>query len=298
MATDPRVSDMTHRDEASAFKRSGGEEIQVSISRIFNPGNSLDAAPPDVKIESSDGVLFYVHAHRLLALSNNHFNSMLVNVPVSTTLQVPESSAAANILMHTIYGLPSGHFRPGALDVIAAVDAMQTYGLSLQTFLAQGTPTYSLVLSVAPSCPLECYILAAKYRLEDLAVAVSTYTLLINLSTVTDTISMRIGPIYLKRLFFLHLGRFEALKRILRALPEAHPPRPDCGVFESQHLQNAWTLAVGSLTWEPNPGLSNGEINTTLLPLGEHLTCMECKATLLERIHQILVQWSLVKRTI
>ncbi|KAI0033089.1 hypothetical protein K488DRAFT_78094 [Vararia minispora EC-137] len=265
------------------------------MSTAFHLGNQLDIVPPDVIIEASDGVLFYVHSHRLLALSTNNFDSLLLSLPLNDILRMPEASTIVNILIHSIYGLSSEHFRPSVHDVTTAVDAMHTYGLHVAALLAKGTPAFSLVLSVAPSCPLECFILAAKNELEDLAVAVSPYTLHMKLSDLTDTTAMRIGPIYLRRLFFLHLGRVEALKRILLAPPGPDPDGHECGVFEQRRLRNAWTLAVGSLTWEPKPDLSNGAIDSALRPLAGHLTCQECKESLLDRIREILVQWSLVK---
>jgi hypothetical protein len=230
-----------------------GDDVQIQISATFHPGNELDIALADVTVETFDGVYFYVHTHRLLTPSSNAFNGLLLTEQGSV-LRLPLSAVVTNILLHAVYGLDAQHFRPLVSDVVAAVDALQTYGLPISAFVAPGTPAFSLVLAAAPAAPLECYILAAAYELEPLAVAVSPYLLLVPLSELTDAAAMRIGPVYLRRLFFLHIGRGEALKRILLAPPAAHAPSADCGIFERRRLQNAWTLAVGSLTWELKPG--------------------------------------------
>ncbi|KAI0033087.1 hypothetical protein K488DRAFT_70141 [Vararia minispora EC-137] len=229
-------------------------EVQLTVSTAFHPAGHMNNGSPDLTIRTSDGVLFYVHAHIFLSISTNNFNSLLLSIAMGATLTIPESSSVANVLIHAIYGLSCAHFRPPIQDIIAAVDVMTIYGLSVASLLATGTPTFSLILSLAPSHALECYILAARNALEDLAVAVSPYTLRMKLSDLTDATAMRMGPIYLRRLFFLHIGRVEALKRILHGPPGSHPTTESCDDWEQQSLKNAWTLAIGALVWEPDPG--------------------------------------------
>ncbi|KAI0033092.1 hypothetical protein K488DRAFT_70146 [Vararia minispora EC-137] len=286
--------------EHTQFPVASDTNAQLSVSAAFHPTNHMHIGTPDLTIRTADGVLFYVHIHILLSISTNSFNSLLLNVVMgaTSTLTIPESSSIANILVHAIYGLSCAHFHPSMQDVAAAVNVMEIYGLSVTSLLAAGTPTFSLVLSLAPAHALECYVLAASNRLEDLAVAVSPYTLRIKLSDLTDEIVTRMGPIYLRRLFFLHAGRIEALKRVLHDPPGSHLTTESCDDWEQQSLRDAWTLAIGALVWEPDPALSNGTILSTLMPLGEHLTCLECKDSLLDRLRDALVQWSLVKQTI
>lgn len=73
-----------------------------------------------------------------------------------------------------------------------------------------------MLLAQWPVFPLELYALAAHFDLLDLAVQTSPHLLALPLSILTDPIVERMGAIYTKRLFFLHLGRADALKRILR----------------------------------------------------------------------------------
>ncbi|VDB84782.1 unnamed protein product [Peniophora sp. CBMAI 1063] len=280
-----------------------GAQNEVAISIVFHPGALLDPLASDMTIESADGVFFSVHSHRLLAASTNGFASLVFPPapgasPESRHLQLPLSGSVINILLHVVYGISLQNFRPPIEDIDAAFSALDTCGIPLKSNTLPGTPLFTLVLSQAPAHGLQCFELAASHDLEPLAIAVSPYLLSLSLSELTDESAMRIGPAYLKRLFFLHLGRIDALKRILYAHPGSHAATLDCDVFDQRRLQNAWVLAVGSLTWEPKPGLSPGAIDSALRPLGEHLSCEQCRNRLNERIRDVLVQWSLVKHTI
>ncbi|KZV64448.1 hypothetical protein PENSPDRAFT_669063 [Peniophora sp. CONT] len=281
----------------------GDAQTEVAISVVFHPGALLDALASDMTIESADGVFFSVHSHRLLAASTNGFASLIYpptpNDQLETRhLHLPLSGSVLNILLHAVYGISLQHFRPPIEDVDAAFNAMETCGMPSKVNALPGTPLFSLVLALAPAHGLECFELAASRDLEPLAIAVSPYLLSLSLADLTDATALRVGPTYLRRLFFLHLGRIEALKRILHPHPGSHLPTLECGIFDQRRLQNAWVLAVGSLTWEPKAGLSPGAIDSALRPLGEHLTCDECRHLLNERIRDVLVQWSLVKHTI
>jgi len=98
------------------------------------------------------------------------------------------------------------------------------------------------------------YTLAAQHKLEQFAIAVSPFLLSFDLATLTDDIVKRMGPVYLKRLAFLHLGRSAALKRLLSPPLNFHPPDDTCGATEHDALLNAWSLAVASLAWDTRPG--------------------------------------------
>ena len=71
------------------------------------------------------------------------------------------------------------------------------------------------------------YALAASHDLYSLAVPISSHLLSYPLHMLTDELAEKIGPVYLKRLFFLHLGRLDALRRLLLPPPHPHfPPHP------------------------------------------------------------------------
>ena len=250
---------------------------------------------------SPDDVFFYVHSHRLLAASNNGFNRLL---PVSAfkresdsdpVLHIQETSVVANILLHTIYGMSCLHYCPTIQDLASAVSALQKYGISLDSHIAPSSPLFVTILSHASTSPLEIYALAANNGIHDLAVAVSPHLLSLPLSSLTDDAAAQIGPVYLKRLFFLHLGRIEALKRLLLPPPEMHDPTPICDFEQQKKLTRAWALAASYLTWDAKPDMQAAAMESALISLGDHLSCHLCKKALSERVHSLVVQWGAIK---
>ena len=185
------------------------------MSTTFFPQSEGDN-PTDLIILASDSVFFYVNSSRLLSASRNGFNSHLPiareNTDSDPILSLPETSAVINILLHTAYDMSCGHYYPSLADLSAAVSACRVYGLPLKKYIAHGTPLYTSLLSYAPTNPIEIYALAASYDLLDLAVTTSSHLLSFQLPTLTDEVAAKIGPIYLKKLFFLHLGRIDAVR--------------------------------------------------------------------------------------
>jgi hypothetical protein len=174
---------------------------------------------------------------------------------VGPTFTVPEPSATLNIVLHTIYDMSCAHYSPLFESLISAVDALKSYGIPLHSHIAPSTPLFTHLLSHAPLRPLELYSLAASHDLYDLAVSTSSHLLSFSLATLSDEMAHRIGPVYLKRLFFLHFGRADALKRILLSPPEPHPPTPWCDFAEQKKLTRAWALASAYLAWDARPGV-------------------------------------------
>jgi hypothetical protein len=145
-------------------------------------------------------------------------------------------------------------FSPSIDCITEAVDSLKAYGHPMQTYIAPNMPLYNLILSRSPLYPIELYALAAENDLSELAVAISSHLLAFNLSNLTDGLASKIGPIYLKRLFFLHLGRNDALKRLLLSPPALHGPTADCDFTQQKKLTRAWALATAYLAWDARPG--------------------------------------------
>ena len=298
----------------------------VSVSTTFFPGADLGQShPPDLTLHSSDSVFFYVHSTALLHFSTNSFNSLVPLYPLSPASEdgshpaivLPEDSHVLNIVLHLLYTIPCSHFCP-PIDVISkAVRALKRYGVPMKSFTTPDTCLYNLIMSRAPLHPIELYAIAAEHDLYDLAVAISPHLMSFNLATLTDEIVMQIGPMYLKRLFFLHLGRNEALKRLLFNPPTLHGPTPQCDFTEQKKLTRAWALAAAYLAWDARPGLSRhvlssnrmsiysscyrlsdlstSAISSALGSLQDHLSCQLCRDNLRQRVKQIIVEWSNVK---
>ncbi|KAH9973005.1 hypothetical protein BGW80DRAFT_1437350 [Lactifluus volemus] len=263
----------------------------ISVSTTFFPGIELDVLPTDLIILSSDSVFFYVHTHKILAASVNGFNSLLPpkeeNRPEGpgSILALHDDSVVINILLHTIYNMSVAHYAPVPEAVIAAVESLEKYGLSMQTYLAPASPLYSVVLGTAPQAPIEFYATAAAYDLRNLAIPISSFLLSYSLASLTDELAVKMGPLYLK----------QALKRLLLPPPQPHMPASNCDFTEQKKLTRAWALASAYLVWDVRPDLSTHAIEAALRPLGDYLSCDNCKQLLRERINNLVTQWSTVK---
>lgn len=276
----------------------------VSVSTTFYPGGNLNPLPPDLILLSCDSVFFYVHSHQVLGASENGFASLLpakaqkADQEIGPIIVLPESASVVNIVLHTIYNMSCSHYSPTIDTLIAAVQSLHMYGVPVKRHIAPSTPLYAVILSQAPVAPIEVYALAGSYDLYDLAVPISSHLLSYPLPSLSDELAMEMGPVYLKRLFFLHLGRMDALRRLLLSPPHPHAPTTTCDFIEQKKLTRAWALASAYLAWDARPDLSTSSIESALCSLGEHLSCEVCEKALNDRVKQLIVQWSVVKRTI
>jgi len=276
----------------------------VSVSTTFYPGSPHDSHPADLVLLSNDSVFFYVHTNRILRASKNSFNH---TIPLPTCqdqdqlgpiLPVPESSVVLNILLHAVYNMSCAHYAPSFFALESAVTALKTYGVPLHDRIANSTHLYTSLMSHAPHYPLELFALASSHDLYDLAVSASSHLLSLTLASLTDDMAKRIGPVYLKRLFFLHFGRSDALKRLLISPPLPHTPTQWCSFTEQKKLTRAWALASAYLAWDARPDLSANTMESALNPLGDHLVCDLCRDALIHRIKSLVDSWSVVKTTI
>lgn len=228
-------------------------------------------------------------------------------------LTVPESSVVVNIVLHTLYDIPGNKYSPSFEATCDAVDSLIVYGVPLSNVINPNQSLFQLLLSHAPQHPLELYILAARHDLHALAVPTSSHLLSLTLSSLTDEDVDSMGPRYLRRLFFLHLGRIDALKRSLLPPPRLHGPTSHCDFAAQKDLTRAWALATSSLAWDAKPGMlalcvrrmndssfrvldmSTSMLESSLAPLGDHVTCSQCQDELRARINNLIVQWALVK---
>jgi len=211
---------------------------------------------------------------------------------------VPESSAVLNVILHTLYFLPFNHYAPTLDTLAAAVTGLKTYGMQVKEYVARGTHLFQLLVLHAPLNPMQLYIVAAAHDLQELAVACSAHLLSLPLCNITDDMAQRMGPSYLKRLFFLHLGRIDALKRLLTAPPPAHEPTLSCNFMEQKEMVRAWALAAAYLAWDAKPDMPVSTIRQTMQPLADKLSCNLCRQAMSNRIKNVITQWVSVKATI
>ncbi|KAJ6599121.1 hypothetical protein DFH09DRAFT_1130181 [Mycena vulgaris] len=291
----------SHDGSPEADSKDDGNTL-VSISTTFFPAAQHRQHPPDVALLSKDSVYFYVHSDLLLDASDNRFRAML---PISSSdgdeppvLNVPEPSPVLNIILHAVYDMSCAHYSPPFDTLVHAVDSMPIYGINPKSHILPSTPLFTLLLSHAPLFPLDLYALAAHYDIFDLAVPTSSHLLAFPLSRLSDQVVERMGATYLKRLFFLHFGRAEALKRVLLPPPHPHPPTPSCDFQSQKGVTRAWTLASAYLAWDVRPDMSTNTLESALRPLSDSVPCELCKTALNDRLKTLIVQWSMVKRTI
>ncbi|ELU45812.1 hypothetical protein AG1IA_00175 [Rhizoctonia solani AG-1 IA] len=311
-----------------------GDNALVSISTRFHMGER-DMQDADIVLFSTDNVFFYSHRSTLLRESANQFGGVLMEndemdeevdvskpmagldltAPTPTLVVVPYPADVVNVILHLIYGFPVQRYQPPASVLRQVLPALVALGYNLHAFVTPHSELFLLLVQAAASNPLPMYTLAAQHSLEQLAVAISPFTLSGPLSDITDEMAQQMGPIYLKRLFckfvllfacsapvltrhnsVLHLGRTDALKRLLLPPPVPHPLTPgfECDVDAQKALARAWALACAYVVVEGRPD----SLAASLIPLGAHLRCSLCRRSMEERVNSLLSGWNAVKCTI
>ncbi|KAG8908164.1 hypothetical protein FRB99_008707 [Tulasnella sp. 403] len=191
--------------------------------------------------------------------------------PPSLPLLVSPSEPAAtiNIVLHLLYGLSFQRYSPDFDTLSQVFPFARKYGLSVTELAPPTSELCGALLGLSLRFPLQVYALAAQNKLHELAVMASQFTLNHTLASITDQLAIEMGPVYLKRLFFLHNGRAEALKRILVRPLETHPlGQGDCDADDQKALSRAWGLGTAYiLSMNALQNLSVGTFNSTYGPM-------------------------------
>ncbi len=224
------------------------------MSAVFNgqldsrTGNAL----PDVVIRSSDNIYFAVHARRLLSTSKNGFANLLTANPSPTTtspaqIVVAEPADVLNVVLHTVYELSADAHRPSLQCLRATLQALEKYNITpLDQYITTDTPLFNTILALATAHPFETFGLASQYKLEALAVAVSSRTLTTKMHTMNADVAGTINVMYLQRLYGLHQARRDGMKAI-NATPILHDNLPNCGNAKQQETWLDFQYACGTL---------------------------------------------------
>jgi hypothetical protein len=284
----------------SAVLDSATRSVTLNVSSMFPP-NAFGIST-DCVLFSSDRTCFFVNSDIALAPSSNMFKGFLWSVssglPTTSAKRAPHTASIINIILLTIYGLSCSQFNPTFQELEAAVDGLQTYGISPRQLITSAHPLYSLILNHAPYRPLDVYILATSHSLEDLAVTTSSHLLSLKLYKLTDEMCLKIGAVYLKRLFDLHLDREGSLKAALSPFPTRHAPTKSCrcGAGDAGgSLHRAWAQGLADLTWDIRPDISVNMLKLKLSPIAAHLDCTLCQKSVENRIDDLCSRWSLVR---
>ena len=203
-----------------------------------------------------DSVLFYINSDELASASSTAFRAQISKPShLDEVVDIPDNSDVLSIILCVLYDVPCEGPSPSFNDLEKAIDRMAAYGVIPKAHILPSTHIHALLLSCASEEPLMLYTLAAHYVLDDLAASASAHLLSLSLYNITGDISMRMGPIYLKRLTNLHMQRTELLKRLLIQPPDTHRPIRTCGYAEQKKVLGKWMMVAASLSWLAGPGM-------------------------------------------
>ncbi|KZP23315.1 hypothetical protein FIBSPDRAFT_701262, partial [Athelia psychrophila] len=267
--------------------------------------------PSDIVFITSDCANFHAHSQTILNGSHNTFNHILlgpsprgVDKTKSTgsgyfgskpIFSVPETSMVFNAIIHAIYRVSCTHHHIPFDVLVEAVGTLQKYGIKVADVLTPPSSLCDMLLSYAPARAFDVYTLASQHNLHGLAVAASAHLCAFPLYDPTDEMAQRVSAVYLKKLFFLHLGRIEALKGLVFPPSHPHDSVPGCSPEKREAVSRAWSLAAINLTMDANVDLKESGIRTAFRPLAYDLTCDLCRITIAARIDVLNWRWSTVK---
>ena len=142
--------------------------------------------------------------------------------------------------------------------------------------------------------------MAASQGLENICVAASKHTLQMTLDQVSESDGMIMGPIFMRRLFFLNLGVVDALKRLLRYAPYEYPTADNCCSPDSRRdVERAWGQAVGTLLLQSNvPATTSQALDGSLGAAITATACPTCQEVMRRRVRAVVQGWTDMKKTI
>ncbi|KAG9095160.1 hypothetical protein FRC06_010075 [Ceratobasidium sp. 370] len=264
----------------------------VSVSTRFNP-EEKDIQGANVVLITEDQIYFYAHREILLGRSSNNFGSLLYDPAHDAEMEVdvsrptdavdliilPAIIATAhtadvlNVVLHFIYGFSVDSYRPSPATLRLATAALFGLGYNLADIFVPHSEPYMLFLQAGVAEPLAMYAVAAQHSLEPLAVAVSTFTLAVPPSDISDELAQQMGP--LTQSFILAARRRSN----------------DCYTPLLSHT----LLQAQAATLGPNKKYPLVKVIT---PLGAQLSCPDCRQTLHDRVAALIKDWGAIKATI
>ncbi|KAG8983102.1 hypothetical protein FRB93_007659 [Tulasnella sp. JGI-2019a] len=298
----------------------GSDGVIIEVATSFFPTAILPGVNhrrPDLILVSSDSVFFYCHRERLLSSSSNLFGNLLASPPSRSSessrsastnhephhslLSLPtqtlqETGPVINVMLHVIYGLPYRRFAPTLAIMAEALIAMDRYGIAVTD---ESSELWTVVLHHAEIEPIRAYSIAASHNMESLCTEISQHTLGVSLATVTEGDALTMGPVYLRKLFFLHMGRAQALKRVIERPPTSHRPIATCSADDAAEVVSRWELAVASILVHPMAqNISTEELRDTLAAVVHPRMCPACFEDVRTRVADVIKDWDGIKRTI
>ena len=247
----------------------------VSMSTTFCLGAIEDPYPTDVLLLSSDNVYFCVHSITLLHHSLNKFGGYLKEV--IQPIPLSSHSEVINLALYALYDLNPSAFNPTTGLMTQALLFLIDHGILPKDCITPTNPFCESVHKLGVQSPLETFMMVAYFDLEHLAIDVSRNLLNLALQDITEQVALMIGPTYLRRLFWLHLGRIDRLKRLMFQVPEAHGQNKDCYDSEQRLLQLEWRSLAVALAPEATPAMGPSQLYKAFLPITQkNSLCPDC----------------------
>lgn len=287
----------------------------LPISPIFHPKIIVDGNRPDIVFLTSDQLLFYAHRHYLKPISQNAFGGLLnaKHAPRNglTLLPVAQSHKSFDLALRVIYNIPYANERYELETLLKVLQILKTYGFPLDQYTSPPSPFYSALIAEAPSNPLEVFVVAAENKLDALAAVSSSFLLSLDISSISDAMAIRMGPIYLRNLVGLHDHRLSVLRGLLCDPPKPHSDPSASSITGHKELQVAWYMAVAGFVGDLRPGehreasqlrfrrltlraMSDFPVDVLqagLLSGEQDLGCNECKEQFHAKITSVVSRW-------
>lgn len=262
----------------------------VSMSTTFCLGTMNDPYPTDVLLVSSDNVYFCVHSMTLLLHSLNKFGGYLKEGLQPIILS--SHSAVVNLALYALYDLNPSAFNPTTGLMTQALHFLIDHGILPKDCITPTNPFCESIHKLGVQCPLETFMIVSYFDLEHLAIDVSRNLLNVPLQNITEQVALTIGPTYLRRLFWLHLGRIDRLKRLMFQVPEAHGQNKDCYDSEQRLLQLEWRSLAVALAPEASPAMGPSQLYKAFLPITQKKSlCPDCVEVSAEYLPHSLYRW-------
>jgi len=302
------VRDMELPKAISSFKSQG--QVILEVSTTFFPAAKLPGTGsklPDTVIYSRDSVFFYCHQTVLKSQSTNHFGQIIpieddaaADAPLGAVLAISlgEPASVLNLILLIVYGMPCANYAPSLETIEEALRWLDKYGISIPD---ESSPTdvWSLVIQHGSAQPIRAYAVAAAHDMHDVCVKISPLTLGTSLDHLSEADALTMGPIYLRSLFFLHLGRRDALKRVIEKQPVLHDGTYSCTASHPAEVLRSWDLAVADVLLYPNQqNLHVEELWRAFAAMLEGPKCEQCVESVRARVEGACADWLTVKQTI
>lgn len=173
----------------------------------------------------------------------------------SFSLIADEPAEVLNVVLHSLYGKSCDMYKPSFECISSSIPVFKKYGLTpLQRYISRDTPLYRTILGLAPLHPVDVFALAVSEKLDELAVAASSYTLTTPLHTIPQPVIDKIGTHYIQRLYHLHGTRKDQLRALLDLRITPHDTTSVCSVENRQLLNRTYDLVAKQIFYSASPG--------------------------------------------